>query len=329
MSRLLEIEGLRVRFRTLSPLRARLKGVEDPFIDAVCDVSLAIAEGETLGLVGESGSGKSTLARAVMGLVPAAEGRILVEGERIDGLGGRALKPYRRRMAMMFQDPVGSLSPRLTVRALIAEPFKIHGLADRDLDAEVRRLLGLVGLGPDFAARFPHQLSGGQARRVGVARALALDPKLIIADEPTAGLDVSVQGEVLNLLARLQDEIGVSILIITHNLNVVRHVTDRMAIMYLGRFVEQGPTEEVFRRPRHPYTEALLSANPEPDPDAVLNRVEIRGEVPSLQHRPSGCEFHTRCLYARERCAHEPPGVSREGAGHSYTCHFPIGSPRG
>ncbi|MEX0758836.1 MAG: ATP-binding cassette domain-containing protein, partial [Tistlia sp.] len=172
MSALLEIESLRVRFRTLGPLKARLTGVADPFIDAVCDVSLAIEEGETLGLVGESGSGKSTLARAVMGLVPVAEGSISVAGERIDGLGARALAPYRRRMAMMFQDPVGSLSPRLTVRSLLAEPFKIHGVGGRDLDAEVRRLLGLVGLTPDFAGRFPHQLSGGQARRVGVARAL-------------------------------------------------------------------------------------------------------------------------------------------------------------
>lgn len=328
MTALLEIDSLRVRFRSLGALQARLKGVKDPFIDAVCGVSLSIAEGETLGLVGESGSGKSTLARAVMGLVPIAEGSIAVEGGRIDGLGGRALAPYRRRMAMMFQDPVGSLSPRLTVRSLVAEPFRIHGVRGRDLDSEVRRLLGLVGLGPDFAQRFPHQLSGGQARRVGVARALALDPKLVIADEPTAGLDVSVQGEVLNLLARLQGEIGISILIITHNLNVVRHVTDRMAIMYLGRFVEQGPTEEIFHRPRHPYTEALLSANPEPDPDAVLNRVEIRGEVPSLLRRPSGCEFHTRCLYARDRCRTEPPGVDADGALHRYTCHFPLGGER-
>jgi oligopeptide/dipeptide ABC transporter ATP-binding protein len=325
---LLEIDSLRVRFRSLGALQARLKGVKDPFIDAVCGVSLAIDEGETLGLVGESGSGKSTLARAVMGLVPIAEGSIAVEGSRIDGLGSRALAPYRRRMAMMFQDPVGSLSPRLTVRSLVAEPFRIHGVRGRDLDAEVRRLLGLVGLAPEFAQRFPHQLSGGQARRVGVARALALDPKLIIADEPTAGLDVSVQGEVLNLLARLQGEIGISILIITHNLNVVRHVTDRMAIMYLGRFVEQGPTEEVFHRPRHPYTEALLSANPEPDPDALLNRVEIRGEVPSLLRRPPGCEFHTRCLYAGDRCRVEAPGVETDGARHRYTCHFPLDADR-
>ncbi len=325
MTALLEIENLRVRFPTMGPLRARLTGVADPWIDAVCGVSLSIAEGETLGLVGESGSGKSTLARAVMGLVPVAEGQVRVEGRRIDGLGGQALAPFRRRMAMMFQDPVGSLSPRLTVRSLVAEPFRIHGVRDRDLDAEVRRLLGLVGLGPDFAQRFPHQLSGGQARRVGVARALALDPKLIIADEPTAGLDVSVQGEILNLLARLQGEIGVAILIITHNLNVVRHVTDRMAIMYLGRFVEQGATGQVFERPHHPYTEALLSANPEPDPDAVLNRVEIKGEVPSLLRRPAGCEFHTRCLYARERCSSEAPAVSSAGGAHRYTCHFPLG----
>jgi oligopeptide/dipeptide ABC transporter ATP-binding protein len=229
----------------------------------------------------------------------------------------------------MFQDPVGSLSPRLTIRSLIVEPFKIHGLSDRELDAEAKRLLEMVGLSVDFAGRFPHQLSGGQARRVGVARALALDPKMIIADEPTAGLDVSVQGEVLNLLARLQQELGLAILIITHNLNVVRHITDRMAIMYLGRFVEHGPTEEVFYRPRHPYTQALLSANPEPDPDAVSSRVEISGEVPSLMNRPAGCEFHTRCPYAQDRCTGEAPQVTEEAATldtgrRAYTCHFPL-----
>ncbi|HSH42315.1 MAG TPA: ABC transporter ATP-binding protein [Arenicellales bacterium] len=327
MSTLLEIENLRVRFRSLGLFRAMLTGVDDPYIDAVCGVSLQVREGETVGLVGESGSGKSTIARTIMGLTPAHPGSsIRFEGQELSGLGQGGYKTHRRHMAMMFQDPVGSLSPRLTVRSLVTEPFRVHGITGRDLDAEAKRLLEMVGLSEDFARRFPHQLSGGQARRVGAARALALNPKLIIADEPTAGLDVSVQGEVLNLLARLQDELGISILIITHNLNVVRHITDRMAIMYLGRFVEQGPTEEIFAKPRHPYTEALLSANPEPDPDARHERVEITGEVPSLMNRPTGCEFHTRCPRATDKCAQIAPGESRAGDRHVYTCHFPLNS---
>ncbi|TPW29921.1 ABC transporter ATP-binding protein [Pararhizobium mangrovi] len=324
MSALLEVEDLRVRFRTIGSLRARIRGVEDPFIDAVCGVSFSIREGETLGLVGESGSGKSTIARALIGLNPVADGSIRFDGREIAGLGERQYGALRREMSMMWQDPVGSLSPRLTVRSLVTEPFRIHGVKGRDLDEEASRLLTMVGLGPDFASRFPHQLSGGQARRVGVARALALDPKLVIADEPTAGLDVSVQAEVLNLLGDLQRRLGVAILVITHNLNVVRHITDRMAIMYLGRFVEQGPTEDVFFHPRHPYTEALLSANPEPDPDAAKERIEISGEVPSLLDRPKGCEFHTRCLYAQDDCRRVAPGVTRESETHRYTCHHPL-----
>ncbi|MEX0923707.1 MAG: ABC transporter ATP-binding protein [Rhodovibrionaceae bacterium] len=324
MSPLLEVEDLRVRFRSMTSLRALATRTPDPFIDAVCKVSFSVGEGETLGLVGESGSGKSTIARSIVGLVPVHSGSVKFDGQELTGLSQSAYGSVRRDLAMMFQDPVGSLSPRLTIRSLITEPFKIHGLKDRNLAAESKRLLEMVGLNEDFGRRFPHQLSGGQARRVGVARALALDPKMIIADEPTAGLDVSVQGEVLNLLARLQGELGLSILIITHNLNVVRHITDRMAIMYLGRFVEQGQTEEIFHHPQHPYTEALLSANPEPDPDAALNRIEIKGEVPSLMRRPSGCEFHTRCLYAQDICREIPPGVTEHPANHFFTCHFPL-----
>ncbi|MFC6488803.1 ABC transporter ATP-binding protein [Nitratireductor sp. GCM10026969] len=327
MSALLSVNDLRVRFRAMSRLKAMATRAEDPFIDAVCGVSFDICKGETLGLVGESGSGKSTIARTLMGLVHAQEGSIRFDGQELTGLTGSARKPYRRRMAMMFQDPVGSLSPRLTVRTLLMEPFRIHGITGRDPAAEADRLLKMVGLPVEFGRRYPHQLSGGQARRVGVARALALEPDLIIADEPTAGLDVSVQGEVLNLLSRLQRELGIAILIITHNLNVVRHMTDRMAIMYLGRFVEVGPTDAIFERPRHPYTEALLSANPEADPDAVLDRVEISGEVPSLMMRPSGCEFHTRCRYAQDICGRvfpQPTADEGEDGSHVFKCHFPL-----
>ncbi|NGO55267.1 ABC transporter ATP-binding protein [Allomesorhizobium camelthorni] len=326
MSALLRVEDLRVRFRTMGPLKALATGTKAPFIDAVCGVSFEIRKGETLALVGESGSGKSTIARTIIGLQRAVSGSISFDGQEIEELSGAERKPYLRRMAMMFQDPIGSLSPRLTVRSLLTEPFRIHGLKRRDAGGEAERLLRMVGLPADFARRYPHQLSGGQARRVGIGRALALNPDLIIADEPTAGLDVSVQGEVLNLLARIQDELGMAILIITHNLNVVRHMTDRMAIMYLGRFIEVGSTERIFEHPRHPYTEALLAANPEPDPDAVLNRIELKGEVPSPMSRPSGCEFHTRCRYSQDICSRvfPEPTASREDAHHSFKCHFPL-----
>ncbi|TIN74622.1 ABC transporter ATP-binding protein [Mesorhizobium sp.] len=325
MSALLRIEELRVRFRTVGPLKALATGTKTPFIDAVCGVSFEIRKGETLALVGESGSGKSTIARTIIGLQRAVSGSINFDGQEIEGLSGAERKPYLRRMAMMFQDPVGSLSPRLTVRSLLTEPFRIHRLKDRDVSAEAARLLHMVGLPADYARRYPHQLSGGQARRIGIARALALNPDLIIADEPTAGLDVSVQGEVLNLLGRLQDDLGMAILIITHNLNVVRHMADRMAIMYLGRFIEVGSTERIFEDPRHPYTEALLAANPEPDPDAVLNRIELKGEMPSLMTRPSGCEFRTRCRYAQDICRRvfPQPATSSDDAEHSFRCHFP------
>jgi oligopeptide/dipeptide ABC transporter ATP-binding protein len=321
---LLSVRDLKVRFRAKSGLRAMIERHEAIWLDAVCGVSFDIAEGQTFGLVGESGSGKTTLARAIIGLLEPAGGTINFDGEEIAGLTSRAARPVRRKMAMMFQDPVGSLSPRLPVHALLAEPFRIHGMKDRDLDAECRRLLDMVGLAPDFAERYPHQLSGGQARRVGVARALALDPKLILADEPTAGLDVSVQGEILNLFASLQDDLGLSILMVTHNLNIVRHVTDRVAIMYLGRFVETGPTDDIFRSPTHPYTAALLAANPAPDPDKRPERIELSGDVPSLLHRPRGCEFHTRCFRTKDLCREQAPAVS-QAKGSSFTCHYPLG----
>ncbi|MGX9120784.1 ABC transporter ATP-binding protein [Mesorhizobium sp. BHbsci] len=326
MSALLRVQDLGVRFRTMGPVKAFVSGIKAPFIDAVCGVSFEIHKGETLALVGESGSGKSTIARTLIGLQPAFSGSINFDGHELTGLNAAARKPYLRRMAMMFQDPVGSLSPRLTVRSLLAEPFRIHGLKDRDATAEAERLLRMVSLPTDYARRYPHQLSGGQARRVGIARALALNPDLIIADEPTAGLDVSVQGEVLNLLARLQDQFGITILIISHNLNVVRHMTDRMAIMYLGRFIEVGDTDDIFDQPRHPYTEALLAANPEADPDAVLNRIELKGEMPSVLTRPSGCEFHTRCRYAQAICSRvfPEPSTNPDDAHHSFKCHFPL-----
>lgn len=324
MAALLEVKDVRVRFRVKSGLQALLDRDKDPFIDGVCGVSFQINQGETFGIVGESGSGKTTLARAVTGLFHAQEGSILFEGQELRGLSDAAYRPLRKDISMMFQDPIGSLSPRITIQSLITEPFKIQGMKDKDLAAEGKRLLEMVGLPAHFAGRYPFQLSGGQARRVGVARALALTPKLVVADEPTAGLDVSVQGEILNLLARLQDELGLAIMIITHNLNVVRHITDRMAIMYLGRFVEQGATEDIFAQPCHPYTLALLSANPEPDPDAELERIELEGEVPSLLTRPQGCEFHNRCPYVQGTCKTDAPVLTEFKARHHHACHFPL-----
>ena len=228
-------------------------------------------------------------------------------------------------MAMMFQDPVASLSPRLTVRSLDHPSHSGSTVsADRDLGAEATRLLDLVGLSAAFLSRYPHELSGGQARRVGVARALALSPRLMIADEPTAGLDVSVQGDVLNLMVRLRRELGLAYLIITHNLAMIRHVSEDLAMMYLGRIVEQGPTRTVFARPAHPYTHGLLAAVPHPDPDRRRRDVELKGEIPSVRSRPSGCEFHTRCPFVQPRCLSEPPELTRVGAGHSARCHFPL-----
>jgi oligopeptide/dipeptide ABC transporter ATP-binding protein len=228
---------------------------------------------------------------------------------------------------------VSSLSPRRTVESLITEPFIVHGLKERDRSTEARRLLSLVGLPQDFARRYPHQLSGGQARRVGVARAIALNPKLIIADEPTAGLDVSVQGDVLNLLVRLQREFGLTYLVITHNLAVVRHISDDVAIMYMGRFVEQGPTADIFSRPAHPYSAGLIAAQPNPDPDRRRTSLALMGEVGSLRNRPSGCEFHIRCPRAREICRTVAPSLTQSSPERAYRCHFPClsweGVPKG
>ncbi len=321
---LLDVNDLRVRFRIMGSIKALTKGVDDPHVDAVLHASLSLKAGETLGLVGESGSGKTTLGRAILGLVHVHSGSAVFEGRELVGLSKRAFMPLRRDMAMMFQDPVGSLSPRQTVRSLITEPFEIHGFSKADLNAEADRLCDMVSLPRNFLSRYPHELSGGQARRVGVARALALNPKLIIADEPTAGLDVSVQGEILNLMSNLQSEHGLGYMIISHNLPVVRHISDHLAIMYLGRLVERGNCEKIFDNPAHPYTEALVKGVPQPDPDKRRTLVSIEGEVPSLANRPSGCEFHTRCKYATEQCKAEHPDETQLSDGRFVTCHHPL-----
>ena len=321
---LLDVTDLRVRFRVMGALRALIGRVRDPFVDAVLHVSLAIHPGETVGLVGESGSGKTTFGRTSLGLIDAHSGSVKFEGRELTGLSRAEFMPLRRDMAMMFQDPVGSLSPRQTVRSLITEPFQFHDTGRHDVDAEAERLCDMVKFPRNFLTRYPHELSGGQARRVGVARALALRPRLVIADEPTAGLDVSVQGEVLNLMNELQREHGLAYLIITHNLPVVRHVCDRLAIMYLGRIVESGDCDAVFERPAHPYTEALVNGVPRPDPAKRRQLVSIEGEVPSLAKRPLGCEFHTRCKYVQARCRSKTPEARTLSGGREVRCHFPL-----
>ena len=325
MSALLSVRDLRVRYQLDGGLASLFDRESASHVDVVHGVSLEIERGETIAIVGESGSGKTTLAMAICGLAPVLGGEVCFNGELLETGKNRRLLPDRKRIALMFQDPVGSLSPRMTVGKLLAEPFHIHpGFSDNP-NSSALDLLALVGLGEEFADRYPHQLSGGQARRVSVARALALEPELLIADEPTAGLDVSIQGEVLNLLSQLQKKMGLGIVIITHNLNIVRHVANRMAIMYLGRFIEQGDAQLVLDKPRHPYTAALLSANPMPDPDAQIDRIELRGEVPSLLQRPAGCEFHPRCPYAREQCGNSFPETSKTGQSRTFNCFYPLG----
>lgn len=327
MRSLLEVVGAHVRFPSASGVSGLLKSDTRSYVSVVADVSFSLATGETYALVGESGSGKTTLARAINGLLPLdAQSSVRFDNVELTSLSRREIRSQRRKMAMMFQDPHGSLSSRQTVRQLLKEPFQVHGMSNRDLDAECNRLLGLVGLPNYFADRYPHQLSGGQARRVGLARAVALDPKLIIADEPTAGLDVSIQGDVLNLLNTMQDRMGVAILIITHNLQVVRHIAHRVGIMYLGRLVEEGPTNEIFSAPKHPYTKALLSAGHAPASDG--EKIELCGEVPSLRKRPSGCEFHTRCPLMQTKCASEIPTMEFRQGEQRYRCFYPLSPAR-
>ncbi len=324
MSALLSVRDLRVRYPVDGGMASMFNRDRPSYVDVVYGVSLTIERGETLAIVGESGSGKTTLAMALCGLAPILDGEVRFDGAVIPISKDGYLQPDRRRIALMFQDPVGSLSPRMTVRKLVGEPFRIHsGLSD-DPDRSALELLAMVGLSSEFADRYPHQLSGGQARRVCLARALAQKPDLLIADEPTAGLDVSIQGEVLNLLSDLQRELGLGIMIITHNLNIVRHVAEQMAIMYLGRFVEQGRSELVFQHPRHPYTAALLAANPSTNPDAVPERISLTGEVPSLLQRPRGCEFHTRCPWVQAECRENFPAREHSDGKQAWNCFHPL-----
>jgi peptide/nickel transport system ATP-binding protein len=294
---------------------------------AVDGVSLAVYPGETLGLVGESGCGKSTLGRCLMRLFEITDGKILLNGADISHLSLRQLRPFRRQMQMVFQDPYASLNPRRRVGDLIAEPMRVHGRGSRsEIEARLRELMDLVGLQHDHLNRFPHEFSGGQRQRIGVARSLALEPQLIIADEPVSALDVSVQAQIVNLFADLQERLGLTYIFIAHDLSVVRQVSNRVAVMYLGAIVESGPTEEVFRTPAHPYTEALISAVPVPEVDRPVKRerIVLAGDVPSPMNPPSGCRFHPRCRYATARCQTERPVLEVNGVGRQVACHYPL-----
>ncbi|MDA8314101.1 MAG: ATP-binding cassette domain-containing protein [Actinomycetota bacterium] len=300
-------------------------------VHAVDGVSLAVSRGETVGLVGETGCGKSTLARIALRLIEVTKGRVVFDGVDLTALSARQLRTYRREMQMIFQDPYGSLNPRRRVGSIIGEPFAVHGdvVARSQRRRAVQELMELVGLNPEHYNRFPAEFSGGQRQRIGVARALALRPKLLVCDEPVSALDVSIQAQIVNLLARLQKEFQLTYLFIAHDLSVVRHLCDRIAVMYLGQLVELGPVGELDVTPRHPYTEALLSAVPVPDPDqaARRRRIVLAGDVPSPIDPPSGCRFRTRCPRARPLCGEEvPPLEVRAGSGPSHltACHFPL-----
>jgi oligopeptide/dipeptide ABC transporter ATP-binding protein len=295
-------------------------------VHAVNDVTLSVGEGETVGLVGESGCGKTTLSRTIMRLIDSTEGRIEFRGQDITHAGRREMQPLRREMQMVFQDPFASLNPRKRVVQIIGQPLRLHGTARGEIDAKVQALLRLVGLHPEHLNRFPHEFSGGQRQRIGVARALALEPRLIVLDEPVSALDVSVQAQMINLLDDLQDEFKLTYLFVAHDLSVVRHVSDRIAVMYLGKLMEVSPAEELYTKPIHPYTSALLAAIPIPDPEENRrrDRIVVSGEPPNPINPPSGCVFHPRCPRATQICREAEPPLVRYPNGHLAACHHPM-----
>ncbi len=316
---LLEVEGLKKHF----PIRGGVLGGVTAKVLAVDGVSFAIARGETLSLVGESGCGKSTVGRAILRLITPTEGEVRLDGRRIDNLPGAQLRPIRRRIQVVFQDPFSSLNPRMTVRELLAEPITNFGLArGSELEDRIVGLLDKVRLPRDAMRRFPHEFSGGQRQRIGIARALAPGPDLVICDEAVSALDVSVKAQIVNLLAELQDELGLALLFISHDLAIVEHLTHRVAVMYLGKIVELTDRATLFAEAHHPYTRALLSAVPVPDPDAKRHRIILKGDVPSPIDPPSGCRFHTRCPFVFDRCLTEEPELRSVGEGHVSACHL-------
>ena len=324
MTRVLEVEDLKVFF----PVRSR--GVFPRTIgqvQAVDGVSLYVDGGETLGLVGESGCGKSTTGRAILRLVPPTSGHVVINGTDVTGLSVREMRPVRQQAQMIFQDPYNALNPRQTVGSIISAPFRIQKVdPPGGIRQAVRELMDRVGLNPEHVNRYPYEFSGGQRQRIGIARAIALRPKLIICDEPVSALDVSIQAQIINLLQELQSDFGVSYLFIAHDLAVVRQIAQRVAVMYLGHIVETATREQLYEQPLHPYTHALLSAVPVPDPrvQTERERIVLGGDLPSPINPPSGCVFHTRCFVAQDRCRTEVPQLVDMGSGHLVACHFPI-----
>jgi peptide/nickel transport system ATP-binding protein len=318
---LLQVNDLTKHFT----VRSGVLGARTATVHAVDGVSFAIAKGETLALVGESGCGKSTVGRCILRLLDVTAGQVVLDGKRIDNLSAGTLRPLRRRVQVVFQDPFSSLNPRLKVRDILAEPMRNFGLAKSraDLQERVARLMDMVRLPRDAVDRWPHEFSGGQRQRIGIARALAPEPDLIVCDEAVSALDVSVKAQIVNLLQDLQRELGLALLFISHDLAIVEHMTHRVAVMYLGKIVELGPKRQIFASPRHPYTEALLSAVPVPDPGASRQRIILRGDVPSPIDPPAGCRFHTRCPYAFDRCRAEEPLLKLTAGGHYAACHLP------
>jgi len=318
---LLEVKDLCKHYPIRKGLFSRIAG----YVYAVDGISFTINEGETLGLVGESGCGKSTVGRTILKLIEPSRGEIIWRGERIDELSRSQMRPYREQIQAVFQDPYSSLNPRMRSADIISEPLRnFESLSKAQGRERVSALFERVGLRPDQMLRFPHEFSGGQRQRLGIARALSVKPKLIMLDEPVSALDVSVQAQVINLLEDLQREFQVSYLFVAHDLAVVKHISHRVAVMYLGRIVELAPTKLLFSRPSHPYTEALLSAVPVPDPKYQRKQIVLGGDVPSPINRPNGCHFHTRCRYAQERCKVEEPILEEITPGHSVACHFKL-----
>ncbi len=319
---LIRIENLKMHFPIY---KGTLRRREVSRVKAVDGLSFDIMKGETLGLVGESGCGKSTTGRALIQLYRPTEGRVLFEGQDLCKLSNKELHPLRRNLQMIFQDPYGSLNPRMTVGDIIGEPLKVHNLATgKGVAARVQELMEIVGLDPRFIRRYPHEFSGGQRQRIGIARALACEPSFIVCDEPISALDVSIQAQIINLMEDLQKEFGLTYLFIAHDLAAVRHISDRIAVMYLGRMAELADGKEIYERPLHPYTKALISAVPIPDPEIELKRerIVLTGDVPSPLNPPPGCVFHTRCPFAEERCKREVPVIKQAAPGHFVACHL-------